>query len=46
MFRDVTRVKQKLPQAECVEILKSEPRGVLSVLGDEGYPYGMPMNHW
>ena len=46
MFRDVTRVKQQLPQAECIEILKSEPRGVLSVLGDEGYPYGMPMNHW
>ena len=19
---------------------------VLSVLGDDGYPYGMPMNHW
>ena len=46
MFRDVARVKQKLPQAECIEILKSEPRGVLSVLGDDGYPYGMPMNHW
>ena len=46
MFREVTRAKQQLPQAECVEILKSEMRGVLSVLGDEGYPYGMPMNHW
>jgi len=46
MFREVTRAKQQLPQAECVEILKSEMRGVLRVLGDEGYPYGMPMNHW
>lgn len=46
MFREVTRVKQQLPPAECVEILKSELRGVLSVVGDEGYPYGMPMNHW
>ena len=46
MFRDVARVKQKLSQAECVEILKEQPRGVLSVLGDDGYPYGMPMNHW
>ena len=31
---------------ECIEILKSETRGVLSVCGDDGYPYGMPMNHW
>jgi len=29
-----------------VEILNQEKRGVLSVLGDEDYPYGMPMNHW
>ena len=21
-------------------------RGVLSVLDDNGYPYGIPMNHW
>ena len=46
MFREVTRVKQKLETAECIEILKEEKRGVLSVLGDDGYPYGMPMNHW
>lgn len=31
---------------ECVHILKTEKRGVLSVNGDNGYPYGMPMNHW
>ena len=46
MFREVARVKQALSAAECIEILRSEPRGVLSVLGDGGYPYGMPMNHW
>jgi len=32
--------------ADCVQVLKKETRGVLSVLGDGGYPYGMPMNHW
>ena len=31
---------------ECIRILNSEKRGVLSVMGDEGYPYGMPMNHF
>lgn len=46
MFRKVSRVKQALSMEECIRILKEEPRGVLSVLGDEGYPYGMPMNHW
>ena len=31
---------------ECLHILKTEKRGVLSVNGDNDYPYGMPMNHW
>ena len=31
---------------ECIQVLKNETRGVLSVIGDEDYPYGMPMNHW
>ena len=46
MFRQMIRKKQALTQAECVEILKKEPRGVLSVQGDDGYPYGFPINFW
>ncbi len=46
MFREMMRIKQQLPQEECIEILKNEPRGVLSVLGDDGYPYGMPINQY
>ena len=46
MFRTVTRFKQALSDEECLEILKNEKRGVLSVLGDDGYPYGMPINYW
>lgn len=46
MFRELLRRNKELSMDECVEILKSETRGVLSVLGDEDYPYGMPMNHW
>lgn len=45
-FRELGRKKQKLSMEECVQVLKGETRGVLSVLGDEDYPYGMPMNHW
>ena len=46
MFRKMRRSKQELTKEECIEILKKEPRGVLSVQGEEGYPYGMPMTHW
>ena len=46
MFRELTRKGQQLPQDECLRILREELRGVLSVLGDEGYPYGMPVNHF
>ena len=46
MFRPMLRVKQKLSEEECVSILKEQLRGVLSVLGDEDYPYGMPINHF
>ena len=40
------RFAQQISEEKCIEILKNEPRGVLSVLGDDGYPYGMPMDHW
>ena len=46
MFRKMRRYKQELSQEECKDILTHEPRGVLSVLGEDGYPYGMVMNHW
>lgn len=46
MFREVARKKQILSQEECIRLLKEEPRGVLSVIGDDGYPYGMPINQW
>ncbi len=46
MFRNIVRVKQALPEEECIAILKNELRGVLSVIGDNGYPYGMPLNHF
>ena len=45
MFREMLRKKQQLSDEECIEILKQEPRGVLSVIGDDDYPYGMPLNH-
>ena len=46
MFREMVRIRQQLSEEECVSILKQELRGVLSVLGDDDYPYGMPLNHY
>ena len=46
MFRELIRKQKQLSQDECIEVLKTETRGVLSVLGDGDYPYGTPMNHF
>lgn len=46
MFRELIRKNKQLSPEECTHILKTEKRGVLSVCGENGYPYGMPMNHW
>ena len=46
MFREILRIRQKISREECIEILRNEPRGVLSVLGDDDYPYGLPINHF
>ena len=46
MFRKMRRFKQQISEAECIEILKSTKRGVLSLIGDDGYPYGLPIDHW
>lgn len=46
MFREVSRKKQRLSQSQVTQILISEKRGVLSVQGDNGYPYGLPINYW
>lgn len=46
MFREMRRFKQQITKEECIRILKDEPRGVLSMIGDDGYPYGIPISHY
>ena len=46
MFRKMRRWKQEISREECVRILKEEKRGVLSLIGEEGWPYGIPLDHW
>ncbi|MFI3325874.1 MAG: pyridoxamine 5'-phosphate oxidase family protein [Clostridia bacterium] len=45
MFRPIRRIKQQTSNEKCIEILGKEPRGVLAVHGEDGYPYAFPMNH-
>ena len=45
-FRKKKHKNKELPLEECLAILREGKRGVLSVLGDGGYPYGTPMNHF
>ena len=44
MFRQMRRGAQLLDTTLCHKVLSEARRGVLSVLGDEGYPYGLPIN--
>lgn len=46
MFREMRRKKQEIGREGCVAVLKNAKRGVLSILGDDGYPYGIPLNHF
>ncbi len=46
MFRPMRRFKQQLSSEECIEILKNEPRGVIAVNGEEGYPYALPIDFY
>ncbi|MBR3318403.1 MAG: pyridoxamine 5'-phosphate oxidase family protein [Atopobiaceae bacterium] len=45
MFRKMRRHAQLLDHEECEQILMEQPRGVLSVLGDDEYPYGVPLDY-
>ena len=39
------RKKQELEQEENIKILQNGKTGIISVLGDEDYPYGVPINY-
>ena len=45
MFRQMRRNRQQLSWERCEEILSRATSGVLAVLGDEGYPYAVPLSY-
>ena len=44
MFRSMRRFRQQLDDAQCAQLLRTAPRGVLAVAGDDGYPYALPLD--
>ena len=45
IFRPMRRKKQALSQKEIVDILQRSSSGVLAVLGDDDYPYAVPISY-
>ena len=46
MFRELRRIDKKMVEEKVEEILINSDYGVLSVLGDDDYPYGIPLNFY
>ena len=44
-FRPMRRKRQQMSDAECIDVLTHASSGVLAVLGDEGYPYAVPLSY-
>ena len=45
MFREMRRKKQLLTEEETIKIFEKGTSGVLAVLGDEDYPYAVPLSY-
>ena len=44
-FRDMRRKRQQLSEAESISILEKATAGTLALLGDNGYPYAVPISY-
>lgn len=45
MFREMRRKKQLLSCEESIEVLRRRTSGVLALLGDDDYPYAVPISY-
>jgi len=45
MFRKIRRKEKQLTIEECKRVLLLAEYGTLSTMGDDGYPYGVPVNY-
>lgn len=45
MFRSLRNQKKAISEESAKTLLKEAPRAILSVNGDDGYPYAVPVNY-
>jgi nitroimidazol reductase NimA-like FMN-containing flavoprotein (pyridoxamine 5'-phosphate oxidase superfamily) len=45
MFREMRRKNQQMSFEECTAVLYRRTAGVLSLMGDNGYPYAVPLSY-
>ena len=45
MFREMARKEKQMTEEEILKVVRSQNYGVLSVHGDDGFPYGVPVNY-
>ncbi len=46
MFREMRRKNQLVSLEECQKVLQEEKRAAYSVIGEDGYPYTVPINFY
>lgn len=44
-FRKMRRIRQQLPESAVLAILAQSTSGTLALLGDNGYPYAVPLSY-
>ena len=45
MFREMRRKDRELETSEALELLTKGEYGILSTIGEDGYPYGVPVSY-
>ena len=45
MFREIRLKDRVINNEKAIEIIKKGSYGVLSTIGEDGYPYGVPLNY-
>lgn len=45
MFRKLRKIKYEIPKERVEELIKTTEYGVLSTVGEDGYPYAVPVNY-
>ncbi len=45
MFREMRRAVQQIANEEAIAVLERGSNGIMACLGDDGYPYAVPLNY-